>query len=142
MLDTEPQIIDDYVRPGKVRLIYRHLLQLGAGSELTAEASECAAEQAGFWEMRHQLYAAQDEVFSDARTASLAVAAAVGLDPAQIGACLDASTYEAAVRADFAAATAAGIRSRPVFTIGDETLIGAQHYSIFQQRLDAAFAEE
>jgi protein-disulfide isomerase len=138
VLDTEPQIVDAYIKPGKLRMVYRHLLQLGERSELLAEASECAAEQGGFWEMRRELYARQDEAYGDTDAVARDVAAQVGLDPEQIGACLDAKTYEQAVRADFAAATAEGIRSRPVFTIGDATLIGAQRFSVFQQRIDAA----
>lgn len=140
MLDTEPQIVDAYIKPGRLRLVYRHLLQLGERSELLAEASECAAEQGGFWEMRRELYARQDEAYGDARAAALAAAAQVGLDPDAIGACLDANTYEEAVRADFAAATAEGVRSRPVFTIGEASLIGAQRFGVFQQRIDAALA--
>lgn len=138
MLDTEPQIVDAYIKPGKLRLVYRHLLQLGDDSELLAEASECAAAQGGFWEMRHELYAQQSAAYSDARATALNVADQLGLDAAQLAACLDARTYEAAVRADFAAATAAGIRARPVFTLGDETLIGAQRFGTFQQKIDAA----
>lgn len=140
MLDTEPQIVDAYIKPGKLRLVYRHLLQLGERSELLAEASECAAEQGRFWEMRRELYARQDEAYGDARAAALAAAGQVGADAEQVGACLDAKTYEGLVRADFAAATAEGVRSRPVFAIGGATLIGAQRFELFQQRIDAALA--
>jgi len=139
-LDTEPQIVEAYIKPGKLRLIYRHLLQLGERSELLAEASECAADQGGFWEVRRELYARINELYGDTRAVAGAAAASVGLDQAALDACLDAATHREAVRADYAAATAAGIRSRPVFTIGDETLIGAQRFSTFQQTIDAALA--
>lgn len=140
MLDTEPQIVDAYIRTGKVRLVYRHLLQLGERSELLAEASECAADQGRFWEMRQALYARYDQLYGDTRAEALAAATEAGADVEQLGACLDAHTHRDLVRADFAAATAEGIRSRPVFKVGEATLIGAQRFSVFQERIDAALA--
>ena len=54
-METEPKIIELYIAPGKVKLVYRHLLQLGDGSVRTAEASECAADQRAFWQMHDAL---------------------------------------------------------------------------------------
>ena len=65
-METEPQIIRDYIATGKARLIYRHLLQLGDGSVRTAEASECAADQGQFWPMHDMLYARQSDVYAAA----------------------------------------------------------------------------
>jgi predicted DsbA family dithiol-disulfide isomerase len=53
-------------------------------------------------------------------------------------ACLAAGTHEAAVRADDEAALAEGVRSRPVFLIGDRRIIGAQPFNVFQDLLDRA----
>ncbi len=138
MLETEPRIVNDYVQPGKVRLVYRHLLQLGERSELLAEAAECAADQGRFWEMRQALYRRYNQLYTETRAGVEAAAVEVGVDPEALGACLDARTHEAAVRADFEAAVAEGIRSRPVFVIGDRRIIGAQPFSTFQELLDRA----
>lgn len=140
MLDTEPQLIDRYVRTGKVRLVYRHLIQLGERSQLLAEASECGMDQGSFWELRHAIYARYQQLYGDTLAEAEAAAAAAGADPTQIRACLDAQTYQAAVQADYAAAVADGIRSRPVFRIGTRTLIGAQRLSVFEDLLDRALA--
>ncbi len=121
-----------------MRIVYRHLLQLGERSVLLSEYSECAHDQGRFWELRYALYARYNQLFGDTRAAAEEAAAAVGVDPVVAGACFDAGAYRAQVAADFADATAAGIRSRPVFTVEERTLIGAQRLSVFQDLLDQA----
>lgn len=139
MLETEPQLIERYVRDGQVRLVYRHLLQLGAATRLVAEAAECAADQGRFWEMRLALYERQGQFFGDDARANLEVlAGARGLERAAFAACLDAQTHRAVIEADYQAAQAAGVRSRPEFQIGDQRIIGAQPFTILQAALDAA----
>lgn len=140
MLETEPEIIEQYVRNGKVRLIYRHLQQIGPTSELLSEASECAADQGRFWEARRGLYGALGQAYGDPQGAIQTAAAEAGLDGAALQACVDAGTHEALVRADYEAAIAEGIRNRPVFRIGDQQLIGAQPLGAFQRLLDQALA--
>ena len=136
MLETEPQIIEQYIRPGKVKLVYRHLQQMGPGSQLLSEASECVADQGRFWEMRRAIYARYTQLYDNTRAQAEAAAAEVGADVAALGACLDAGTHAAAVQADYAAATAEGVRSRPVFTVGDRTIVGAQPFAVFKELLD------
>lgn len=138
MLETEPQLIEQYIATGKVKFVYRHLQQLGPGSELLSEASECAADQGRFWELREAIYARYSALYDDPRAEVEAAAGELGLDVAALGACLDAGTHEGAVRADAAAALAEGVRSRPVFRVGDQTIIGAQPLPVFQAILDRA----
>jgi protein-disulfide isomerase len=139
-LDTEPQLIDRYIATGKVRLVYRHLAQIGEGSELLAEYSECAADQGRFWELRHALYARTSQLYNNLRDGATAAAAEVGLDTTALNACVDNHTHQAMVQADYAASIKEGIRSRPVFLIGAQTVIGAQRFSAFQQAIDTALA--
>lgn len=140
MLETEPQIIAQYIATGKVKLIYRHLNQIGEQSEQLAEASECGADQGRFWELRRAIYAATATSYSVSPEALDAAAATAGVDPAALRACVDAGTHEAFVREDYAAATAEGVRSRPVFKVGERTLIGAQPFAAFVSLLDEALA--
>lgn len=138
MLETEPQIVETYIRPGTVRLVYRHLVQLGERSELLAEAAECAADQDRFWELRRAIYARYNQLYTETLAGLEAAATEVGADPQALRACLDAATHEAAVRADAEAAIAEGVRSRPVFVIGERRIIGAQPFATFQELLDRA----
>jgi protein-disulfide isomerase len=142
VLETEPQIIDQYIRTGKVKLVYRHLQQLGETSERLSEASECAADQGRFWELRRAIYARYNDFYTPGGVALDAAAAEAGVSPAPLQACLDAATHRDAVRADYQAAIAEGVRSRPVFKIGERTLIGAQPIAVFTQLLDQALAAQ
>lgn len=141
-METEPQIVQEYIATGKVRLIYRHLLQLGQGSVRTAEASECAADQGKFWPMHDALYARQGEVYqsSDLDITLGGFAQNLGLNRATFDECMQANTHLQFVEDDYNAARAEGVQSRPVFDIGGDRLIGALPYTTFQSRLDDALS--
>jgi protein-disulfide isomerase len=141
-VETEPKIYEAYIATGKVRLVYRHLLQLGEGSLRAAEASECAGDQGKFWEMRRAIYAGQSDLYSSssAEAALTVFAQDIGLDPGEYNACMVAQTHRAAVEADYRAATEAGVRSRPVFEINGERLIGARPYEDFERAIEAALS--
>lgn len=145
-MEVEPVIIDEFVRTGTVRLIYRHLAQLGEGALVAGEASECAADQGRFWEFREELYRQQVNLFSsggNVRSFLDTLAAEQGLDRAAFAACMDAQTHRAAIEADYAAATADGVRSRPTFDIfgaggSSERLVGALPLAQFRESLTNA----
>ncbi len=61
-MENEPDLIEKYIKSGQARLVYRHLQQLGPGSRVLSEASECAGAQDRFWEMRELIYRRQDEL--------------------------------------------------------------------------------
>jgi protein-disulfide isomerase len=136
-VETEPKIIDAYVRTGKVRLVYRHLLQLGEGSLATGEGSECAAEQGKFWEMRDALYRGQSDVYADAQAAMASFTASLGMDAAQFSSCLNSGKQRQFVIDDDAASQGEGVRSRPEFRLNGERLVGALPFRDFQRRIDA-----
>lgn len=142
MLETEPQIVEQYVRPGKVKLVYRHLNQHGERSELLAEASECAADQNRYWEMRQALYAVQNQLYGDLNGGIEVAATAVGTDPQAIQGCIDAGTHREFVRADYQAAVDEGVRGRPAFKVGAQTIVGAQPFAAFAKVIDAALAAQ
>ena len=141
-METEPTIIAEYITTGKAKLVYRHLTQIGQESAVTAEASDCAADQGKFWPMRQALYVRQDEVYAatDLSATLTGFAQDLGLDTAAFKDCMQTHKHLGAVEADHQAATADGVRSRPVFDIAPNgrRIIGAQPLRVFQQLLDAA----
>ncbi|MFO7167680.1 MAG: Rcas_1661 family thioredoxin-like (seleno)lipoprotein [Chloroflexota bacterium] len=143
VLETEPQIYERYIATGKVRLVYRHLLQLGEGSLRASEAAECAADQGKFWEMRRAIYEGQSAFNGPAGIeGALAVFAQdIGLNMGDYNTCMVARTHRAAIEADAQAARDAGIRSRPVFDINGTRLVGAQPFGDFQQAIEAALPQ-
>lgn len=141
MLETEPQILNSYIADGRVRLIYRHLVQIGEGAQISAEASECAGAQGAFWAMRDKLYAEQNRLFSEGPTqigTYVAFANELGLDTGQFQACMEQRTFQEQVERDNAAAVAEGVAGRPVFDVAGTRLIGALPFSQFQQVIEGA----
>jgi protein-disulfide isomerase len=66
--DTEPLIRDQYIKTGKVKMIFRNYPFLdgfvsppGTESEYSAEAAECAKDQGKFWEYHDALYTAESQ---------------------------------------------------------------------------------
>ncbi len=135
-METEPQIIESFIKTGKARLIYRHLLQLGEPTLRAAEASECAADQGAFWEMRGLLYRSQSDLYTDLEATLAGLAGQLGLDQQQFEGCMSARTHQEQIQADFRAAQSEGIRSRPSFIINGRRLVGALPFEQFQQAIE------
>jgi protein-disulfide isomerase len=136
-MENEPQLVESYVKPGKLRIVYRHLFQISDSGVRLAEANECAGEQGKYWEMRAQLYEHQGDLYGGDVDASLTqIAGALQLDTGAFTSCLQAGAHRAAAEADYAATQDAGIRARPVFDINGDRLIGFQPFRVFQQRID------
>ncbi|RMF45155.1 MAG: hypothetical protein D6755_08385, partial [Anaerolineae bacterium] len=58
--EVEPQINQQYIENGQVRMGYIHFAFLGQESLWAAEASECAADQDAFWEFHDKLFNSQN----------------------------------------------------------------------------------
>ncbi len=77
--ETFPEIEAQYIRPGKLRFVYRHLAVLGGRSLLAAEAASCAEDQGKFWQYHEALFGNMAPyVMSESRLKQ--VAAARGVD--------------------------------------------------------------
>jgi len=157
-LQTEPQIMDTYVKTGKVQFTSRSAGNwvsgnVGGGgieSEDAAMAAYCAADQNKYWEMYDALYANNRDVEEQGSFTSerlRAIAQSVGLDMTTFNSCYSNNKYIDQVNMDFTDAQNAGITGTPFFVITyyvngqrkDDTIDGAQPFSVFQQKLDAAF---
>ena len=155
---TEPQIVDTYVSTGKVFFTSRSAGNwvsgnIGGGStesQDAAMAAYCAADQGKYWDMYDALFTnviGEDAGSFTARRIQL-IAENVGLDMQTFNSCYSSDKYLDQVNQDFTDAKAAGITGTPFFVItytaGGETktdtIDGAQAFSVFQQKLDAALA--
>lgn len=136
--ETELAIIEAYVATGKARIVYRHLLQLGEESLRAAEAAECAGDQGKFWEMRDAIYRNQVSLYTtgDVGAALAYLAQTIDLDLTEYNVCVQSRKHRARIEADFRAAQDAGVRSRPVFDIAGERLVGARPFEDFQAILE------
>lgn len=139
MLETEPQLIEQYIKTGQARLIYRHLVQLGDSSRALAEASECAGAQGKFWEMRELIYTEQGQLYNATESSVIApLVQQLGLDQTRFEQCVTSHEFQQQVADDAAAAEREGVFSRPVLDVNGTRLIGALPLTRYQRTIDAA----
>lgn len=136
---TEPQINEQYIQSGKVRLGYFHFAFLGPESNWAAEAAECASDQDKFWEYHDKLYGSQSGENQGAfnKDNLKKFAEELELDTNAFNECLDSGKYTQLVQDDSNFSSSIGVRSTPTFLINGQAVIGAQPYEIFQQTIDA-----
>lgn len=154
---TQAQVESAYVDTGKVLFVYRSAgnwvsRNSGSGgteSQDAAMAAYCAADQNKFWQMHDALFANNRDVeeqgsFAPRRLQE--IAQSIGLNMSDYNSCVSSQKYLNQINQDFQDATAAGITGTPFFVISytangqqkTDTIDGAQSFSTFQQKLDAA----
>ena len=144
---TEPQMVQNYVNTGTVKLVFRNFPFLGAESTAAAEAAECATDQNKLWAYHDALYQAkvgdvakggsEDDGFFT-RALFLSIASRLNLDLPTFTTCIDNNTDSSTVSADVANAAAAGVNSTPTFFINGTEIQGADPYATFQAAINKA----
>ena len=136
---TLPQILEEYVKPGKVRYVFRnfpqnHLHSLAQGA---AEAAECAGEHGDY--LRIHLHLLRDQ---QARAIDL------GMDAGQLQECLDTGRSAARVKSDVEQASKLKVPGTPTFYFGYsdaydnshvravKRLLGFQPMEVFKTLID------
>ena len=128
-VDIEPLLIEEYVRPGLLRIELRHLPVVGAESTTAARGAVCAAAQDRSWEFANRLFAIQagEDFRRDGgafgEPALTALAGELGLDENAFAACLADPDTLGAVEADQAAARESGFQGTPSFVLDDAPLL-------------------
>jgi protein-disulfide isomerase len=146
-LDVLPEIERQYLRTGKLRLVWRHLpLSIHKNARQAAEAAECAHGQGKFWEFhdwafQHQTQLDMPNLHEAART--------IGLDLAGFRACVDGQAT-GRVDADLDTAKALSVTRTPTWLIGViqedgrvrvmERLDGSRAFFVFQGAIDQVIA--
>ena len=139
----EPRLIETYVKPGKVRLVFHNFAFLGAESTSAATAALCAGEQGRFWPYHGYVYANQSGENQGAfRTERLRdIARATGLDMDTFDSCLSGGTARSRVVAETSEAQRAGITRTPTIVVGNQpALQGVPRWEQFQAVIEADLA--
>ncbi|MBI5944492.1 MAG: thioredoxin domain-containing protein [Chloroflexi bacterium] len=157
--ETEPKLVENYISTGKVYFTYRSTgnwvsANIGGGlteSEDAAKAAYCAGDQNMYWEMHDMIFAnvLGEDVgsFTDRRLA--AIAEKTGLDMNQYNDCYSSDKFADQAFQDGKDALLAGVQGTPSFVLtytdanGNEVtelIEGAQPFSVFQEKIDAALA--
>ncbi|KKS37462.1 MAG: hypothetical protein A3G49_04140 [Candidatus Sungbacteria bacterium RIFCSPLOWO2_12_FULL_41_11] len=147
--ETEPQIIDKYVKTGKVRFIYKQFAFLGQESNWAAEASECAKDQGKFWQYHDYLYnhlwdnyyaknQNGENVGAFSKDNLKKFAGTLGLNAGEFSQCLDSGKYTKKVQADIEVGRKNGVSGTPTSFVNGKLLVGAQPLEAFDQAIAEA----
>jgi protein-disulfide isomerase len=116
-----PEIVRDYVRPGKVRIVFRGLMFIGADSEKALRFSYAAGLQGKLWYAVDLLYANQGGENSGWVTDELLAGVAAAIPSFSLEQALAAETspqVDAEIRAASDASDALGVNQTPSFAAG------------------------
>lgn len=138
--ETMPALDSEYVRTGKVRLIFVNFpLPTHANAGPAAELAMCAARQGRFWPV-HDLLFRHQQRWSDLRepgTYFLGLADSAGADRDAMTSCLRTGATRDLVQRDAEGAVRSGARSTPSFYIEGGILPGAYPIEVFRGILDS-----
>jgi protein-disulfide isomerase len=142
-LGTMPLLEEEYIQPGKARLVYINLPlpNLHKNAFAAAEAAMCAARQLRFWPMHDLLFRHQDDWagLASPQAYFFALGDSAGLNHARLTRCIASHATAADVRADAERARRAGATSTPTFYIEGGLLEGAAPISVFRAALDSIY---
>ena len=118
--DALPTLVEDYVRQGKLRIVFSGMAFIGPDSDKALRTAIAAGQQNHLWEIVHGLYARQGPENAGWVTDELVVgvAAATGLDGEKLLKARLESSVEQELERAAGAAQAAGISSTPAFQVG------------------------
>lgn len=144
--ETEQQIVDTYVKTGKVYYTYIPYgptgLYIGPESEAAAQAAYCAGDQGKFWEFHDILFANHtgENVgdFTDKRLS--AFAKAIKLNTGEFQACLQNDKFGEKLKEGITQGQQAGIEGTPSFIINGKIVLGAQSFEAFKTEIEAALS--
>ena len=135
--DTLPQIEENYITTGKVKLVYKDFPLDNIHPEATpaALAARCAGDQGQFWEFHDKIFQNQQLLSSASYTTW---ASELGLDLAEFSNCMSTRKHLSAVRKDLLEGQQAGVRGTPGFVLNGQVISGAQPFPVFQQAIESA----
>ena len=140
---TAPRIVEEYVKTGKVRFVYRNFAFIGDESVWAAQAAECAANQSRFWDYHDKLFASQagENRGAFSRDRLKGFVRSLDLDQATFARCLDNNETLGRVLQDKAEAQRLQVRSTPTFFINGQSVLGALPFEEFKAVIDRQLAK-
>ncbi len=143
---AEPDIRKNYVETGKIRFTFYDfpLVNAHRNTMPAHNAAACANDQGKFWELHDRMMEQQAEwngFATDApRTVISGYAQQLGLDMAKWNACMDASTHEGRIKANYAFGLTQQVGGTPTFVIDGQLHRGGNSYDDIARAIDAAIA--
>ena len=146
--ETENSIITNYIKTGKVKVLFKDYIILGQDSMNAANAAHCANDQKLFWEYHSMLY--NNWAGENTGWADLAhlheFANTLGLDMDVFSTCMSDLKWNELVNLSSKDGQKLGVSGTPTFFVIDQNndvikIVGAQHYDVFKQIFDSVLDE-
>ena len=146
--ETENSIITNYIKTGKVKILFKDYIILGQDSINAANAAHCANDQKLFWEYHSMLY--NNWAGENTGWADLAhlheFANTLGLDMDVFSTCMSDLKWNELVNLSSIDGQKLGVTGTPTFFVINQNnevvkITGAQHYDVFKQIFDSALEE-
>jgi protein-disulfide isomerase len=148
-LQVFSELKKDFIDTGKLRFYSRDLPldQIHPNAMRAAQAARCAGDQGQFWALR-DIMSAHPEALD--MTSLVTDASQVKINPDAFKTCVETGKYKEAVQGDLLEAMKIGADGTPAFVLGKSTpdgvegelIVGAQPYSVFQDKLKALGLEK
>jgi protein-disulfide isomerase len=147
--ETEGSIIENYVKTGKVKILFKDFIVVGGDSANAANAAHCANDQKMFWLYHSILYNNWDG--EDTGWASFErlheFANELELDVNEFSKCMSESKWEELVNSSQADGRIIGVTATPTFFIIDQSnnilkITGAQPYAVFEEVFDSLLKKQ
>jgi len=142
--ETEESILTNYVKTGKVKILFKDFIVVNEDSVNAASAAHCANDQEMFWQYHSTLYNNWDgEGTGWASSEQLhQFASTLGLDMDKFSECMSKSKWKELVNSSHADGRTLGVDATPTFFIIDQNnkvlkITGAQRYNVFQEVFDS-----
>jgi protein-disulfide isomerase len=118
-IDTLPTVVENYVRTGRIKIVYRGIPIIGENSLLGLAAEYAAGQQNKLWQMVEALYERQGDENSGWITTALVrdIAHEIGLAPAKVVAAMRSDAVVSEIRKASNEAQSLGIHATPTFAI-------------------------
>ena len=139
--NTEPALLENFVTPGKVNIIFKDYTIIGNDSVNAAHGAHCANEQTMYWEYHNILYnnwTGENNGWAGPQNL-VKYADEIKLDLELFAECMNSQRYSDLIEQSTIDAQALGISGTPAFFIIDkkngsvQTIIGAQPYQVFER---------
>jgi len=140
--NTLDVIKEEFIKTGKVKVIFKDFPLNGPDSKLASEASYCAHEQDKYWKYHDELYEnwAGERTGWITREALSKFAESINLDMEKFNKCLDENKYKNKINSIYEFGNEIGIDATPSFLVfNDEKIIkirGNQPLEVFLKTFD------
>ena len=135
-------INEDFIKTGKVKIIFKDFPLNGPDSKLAAEASYCAQDQEKYWKYHDELYKnwGGERTGWITRDTLTKFAELINLDIIEFNKCLDDHKYKNKVDSLYAFGKEIGIDATPSFLVFNDQkmikIIGNQPLEVFLKTFD------